>query len=254
MQYTTQQLQGGPKYSTKTRIGNWNEDLELQTIQENNYRGKKEEGTLPFGKTIQKYQQSYRQVPWTHSPDGNLRWNDFVMVQNQQTQGWLVMDIGDKVQNVEEGFSVNSTGAGQNPGPMTRSVFKVCRDKNGQDLFTQDECVRYGQTVRLEANPYLYRKTLQLQSSKKTPTVSAPLSLFQVAYLSAARPNADGLWILDHADPNIRFEMQGEVVRSGEPLLIRHVNTCVYLAADSKFKIKNDFGSENEVHCFNHSS
>jgi hypothetical protein len=66
------------------------------------------------------------------------------MVQNQQTQGWLVMDIGDKVQNVEEGFSVNSTGAGQNPGPMTRSVFKVCRDKNGQDLFTQDECVRYG--------------------------------------------------------------------------------------------------------------
>lgn len=56
----------------------------------------------------------------------------------------MVMDIGDKVQNVEEGFSVNSTGAGQNPGPMTRSVFKVCRDKNGQDLFTQDECVRYG--------------------------------------------------------------------------------------------------------------
>lgn len=32
MQYTTQQLQGGPKYSFKTRIGNWNEDMEIQTI------------------------------------------------------------------------------------------------------------------------------------------------------------------------------------------------------------------------------
>ena len=29
MQYTTQQLQGGVKYSHKTRIGNWNEDYEL---------------------------------------------------------------------------------------------------------------------------------------------------------------------------------------------------------------------------------
>ena len=33
MQYTTQQLQGGPRYSHGTRIGNWNEDMELQTIQ-----------------------------------------------------------------------------------------------------------------------------------------------------------------------------------------------------------------------------
>lgn len=32
MQYTTQQLQGGPKYSHKTKIGNWSEDLELNII------------------------------------------------------------------------------------------------------------------------------------------------------------------------------------------------------------------------------
>lgn len=145
MQYTTQQLQGGPKYSVKTRIGNWNEDLELGRIQENNYRGKKADGTLPFAQTISKYQQSYRQVPWSHSADGNLRWNDFVMVQNRSTQGWLVMDIGDRVQNVEEGYSVSSTGAGQNPGPMTRSVFRVVREENPADMFATDDCVRYGQ-------------------------------------------------------------------------------------------------------------
>ena len=32
MQYTTQQLQGGPRYSAKTKIGNWNEDMELNAI------------------------------------------------------------------------------------------------------------------------------------------------------------------------------------------------------------------------------
>ena len=46
--------------------------------------------------------------------------------------------------------------------------------------------------------------------------------------------------------------MQGEVVRANDPVLIKHVTTCVYLGADSSFKIKNDFGSENEVHCSNH--
>jgi hypothetical protein len=60
MQYTTQQLQGGPKYSTKTRIGNWNEDLELDRIRENNYRAKKADNSLPFATTIAKYQQSYK--------------------------------------------------------------------------------------------------------------------------------------------------------------------------------------------------
>jgi len=48
MQYTTQQLQGGPKYSHKTRIGNWNEDYELQGIQESNYNAKKSQQALPF--------------------------------------------------------------------------------------------------------------------------------------------------------------------------------------------------------------
>lgn len=48
--------------------------------------------------------------------------------------------------------------------------------------------------------------------------------------------------------------MQGEVVKANDPVLLRHVTTCVYLGADDCYKIKNDFGSENEVHCSNHSS
>ena len=32
MHYTTQQLQGGPKFAHKTRIGNWKEDLELEEL------------------------------------------------------------------------------------------------------------------------------------------------------------------------------------------------------------------------------
>jgi hypothetical protein len=73
------------------------------------------------------------------------------------------MDIGERVQNVEEGYTVSSTSAGQNPGPMTRSVFKLCKD-SGTDLFIQDANIRYGQSLRIEANCHLFRKKLQLAS------------------------------------------------------------------------------------------
>lgn len=45
------------------------------------------------------------------------------MIQNAQTEGWLTIDVGDKVPNVEEAYTVTSTSRGQNPGPMTRSVY-----------------------------------------------------------------------------------------------------------------------------------
>lgn len=32
MKFTPQQLYGGGKYSTSTRIGNWQEDYELQSV------------------------------------------------------------------------------------------------------------------------------------------------------------------------------------------------------------------------------
>jgi len=57
------------------------------------------------------------------------------------------------------------------------------------------------------------------------------------------------VWIVDSMDPNERMERQGEPIRSGEPLLLRHLSTGKYLAADPKKFFKNDFGTEQEVSC-----
>jgi hypothetical protein len=173
------------------------------------------------------------------------------MIQNAQTEGWMVMDIGDKVPNVEEAYQVTSTSRGQNPGPMTRSIYKLVRVEE-YDIFGSDEYFRYGQKVRIEANQYLYRKKLQLASYKHSPTICSAVSNKQVSCMSAARPDFNSVWVIDHVDPTCRFEMQGEIIKAGEPVLIRHVQTCVYLGADSNSKYKNDFGTENEVYCYNH--
>jgi hypothetical protein len=96
MQYTTQQLQGGPKYSHKTRIGNWNEDHELNVIKQTDFDAKKTAKALPFDQTLGRYQEASKKVPMTHSADGLLRSGDSMMVQNRATCGFLVMDLGEK--------------------------------------------------------------------------------------------------------------------------------------------------------------
>ena len=59
---------------------------------------------LPFAKTMTKYETSYKKVPWSYSADGLLRSGDSVMLKNKCTDGWLVMDMGDRVLGVEEGY------------------------------------------------------------------------------------------------------------------------------------------------------
>lgn len=85
------------------------------------------------------------------------------------------MDCGDKVPNVEEAYNITSTGKGQNPGPMTRSIFKLCREE-AHDAFGSDEFLRYGQKVRIVSNDFLFRKNLHMNSHKQTAAVCSPCS------------------------------------------------------------------------------
>lgn len=83
------------------------------------------------------------------------------MLMSKKTKGFLVVDIGDRISGVEETY-ITTTSA-SNPGPITRSVF-VLKKAEEMDIFGSDNIVRYGQKVKLETNPHLFRKTLWLSS------------------------------------------------------------------------------------------
>lgn len=53
------------------------------------------------------------------------------------------MDTGDRVPNVEEAYNITSTSRGQNPGPMTRSIFQLAK-VDEVDMFGSDEFLRFG--------------------------------------------------------------------------------------------------------------
>lgn len=108
--------------------------------------------------------------------------------------------------------------------------------------------------MRIQANEYLFRKKLSLCSYKYTAAIRAPVSQKQIACATAATPDYNSVWVVDSLDPNDRFEMQGEIIKADAPVLIRHVQTSVYLGADNAVKYKNEFGTEYEVHCHNHAT
>jgi len=95
---------------------------------------------------------------------------------------------------------------------------------------------------------------MSLCSYKHSPTICSAVSQRQLACVSEAADAYNGVWVVDHIDPLVRFEMQGEKIKAADPVLIRHVETCVYLSACKNSKFKNDFGSEFEVYCYNHST
>ena len=115
------------------------------------------------------------------------------------------------------------------------------------DIFGADKIVRYGQKIRIESNPYAFRKTLVLSSTPKNETNYSPVSRLNEATMHGNSTYA-GVWVVDACDPNSRMEMQGEPVRVNEPLLIRHCGSSHYLGSDEK-RYANNFGGEKEVMC-----
>ena len=159
-------------------------------------------------------------------------------------------DIGKRALGFDEAFT--PTVAQQHPGPVTRSIF-VIKKVDKVDVFGSDNIIRYGQKVKIEVNPYLYRKTLWLSSSPISPSVYSPVTSQQEASLTSKDTSLNNTWIIDSVDPNFRFEMQGTPVECNDPILIRHLGTNHYLSSDLN-KVYNDFGTEYEVCVQNYSS
>lgn len=143
------------------------------------------------------------------------------MLRCKATDGTLVMDIDDKLKQVNEAYMLTTTK--EDPGPVTRSVF-VIKKAEKFDIFGSDNVVRYGQKIIIESNPYIFKKPLYLSSTPQGPQSYSPVSRKQEASMHAEKAYI-GQWIIDWPDPNYRLEMQGQPVTVASPLLLRHCQT-----------------------------
>lgn len=214
-------------------------------LRQTDYQARQTAAKLPSAAASSVQEQLYKKVPWTHSADGQIRSGDCLMLKNKKTNGWLALNTNDRCPGAEEKYVLTTTSEEQ-IGPANRAVFKIVRVED-MDIFGSDDIVRYGQKIRIESNPYAFRKTLACSSVPKGQNTYSPVSRNNEASMHANATFA-GVWVIDTLDPNFRMERQGEPVRTQEPILIRHCSTSHYLASDN-CRYANDFGGEKEVMC-----
>jgi hypothetical protein len=243
MQFTPQQLTGGPKYGHKCRIGNWSEDLELEEIKLKDFLKKKETGSLLVNSKQHQLEESLQVGELSEDPEGQMRFGHKFMLVNHQSEGFLCANPYDKVPKAKDAYALTT---GPNSNPCVRNMFVVVRaDEN--DGFG-DDAVHYGQNFRLKMMPFgKITEPIYVFSELVTALAASKFSRHQEVVVYP-EPNGQTLWQALHPDTKIRFEMEGQEVKAGDPVVLRHVHTGSFLGSD-KIPYQNIFGAENEVHC-----
>jgi len=249
MQFTPQQLTGGPKFHHKCRIGNWSEDLELEEIKLKDYLKKKEMGGLLVNAKQQRLEESLKETPLTQTAaDGFLRFGMQVMLLNHQSEGFLAGNAHDKLMKSADAYAATT---GPNSNGCVRNVYTIER-ADPSDGF-EDDMLHYGQSFRLSLEPFAdILSKAYLHSECVSYLAAAKFSRHQEVVMYAGQ-NGNTLWQLLHPDTQQRFEKEGFEVPAGEPVCIRHVQTGSFLASD-KIAYNNIFGLEFEVHCHHYYS
>jgi len=248
MQFTPQQLTGGPKYHHGTRIGNWGEDQELEEIRLKDFLKQKESGQLKVTAKQQQLEECLRPEELSKSPDGVLRFGQKVMLLSQQSKGFLNVNPYDEVAKQCEAYMITTSGR---MDPSVRNVFVLDRADEGDGF--DDDVVHYGQTVRVALAPFgRMRGAAWLHSEMVTALAAAKFSRHQEV-TALGTPSGETKWQILYPDVGTRFEMDGEPVPAGSPLILRHVQTGSFLASD-EIPYDNIFGRECEVHCFHYFS
>lgn len=269
MQFTPQQMAGAGRFSSKTRIGNWQEDVWLEDIKYADFRRRKDKNELVMGAMQSKLVTCTQQVPHSYSEDGMLRFGDTIQLYNDETGSYLACDPWEEVHCGVKEYLVSGVKSKE---VMARNTFVITRcedkyyDNPTEQLLEKNDILKYGEPFHLVTNPSILvdprtdmlRPPYYLTSHMKTQSKASRVSNKQMVYLSMncdkntvwkcqihSRGNSDGV---------IRLFAEGQPVKNDHSLVLFHKSTKVPLATDSRFKENTDFGTEYEVVCHNYCS
>ncbi len=203
----------------------------------------KETNNLLVTKKEEKYASSLKKLDLIPFPDGVLLTENYLMLQNFQTKGFLVLDTDDKNPNYDSAFAV-TTSPTMNFG-CPRSLFKIQKFTKNQNSQGVSEIVTYGEKVIIVSHPDCFQKTLFLQSSLIGPQSFSRFSRNQEVLVNGEK-TYNSCWIIDHPDTTFRYSLEGKAVMINEPFILRHCATGRLLASDL-VDYYNDFGLEYEV-------
>jgi Ca2+-binding EF-hand superfamily protein len=260
MNATGQQMSGGAKYGSSTRIGNWYEEISLSEAKVADFKKRSDSGSLNLRKLKSKISKCTQTVPHTFSTDGMVRFGDAMMLANCDTGNVLACD---PFEDQDIGMSRFLVSTSLDSAPMARNVFTVTRPPAslvnlGDD--PDDPVLRFGQAFMLkcdnsllgDSNSTMLSPPLYLSSIKKTEVTCTKETNRQMVFMS---PNGDSDAVFNVSRPSFgrigateRFLAEGTPVTLDDLCLLVHRNTNTCITTDPKKSESTMFGVEFE--CF----
>lgn len=91
---------------------------------------------------------------------------------NKKTEGFLVFDLGDKISTHDEAYA--STSSKKANTPSARNIFVLVKAEDEDEY--DDDIIRFGQKIRIQANKFITGKNLYLHSTQISPLCYARFS------------------------------------------------------------------------------
>lgn len=260
MQFTPQQLSGGPKFSSSTRIGNWQEEVSLEEAKLTDFRKRSNHGNLAIRQLEGKMSLCTQRVGLSSSEDGIIRFGDVVQLEHQNSGHLLACDPFEDFMPGSQKYFVSCTGE---KTAVARSTFRITRlPAHLQNIESDpnDDTLRIGQAFALMCNEALLVKPesklmdppLYLSSTKKNERNATKTTNRQLVFMSSQN-DADCVWVLStpsqgRSNASERYLCNGRPANINDTLLITHRQTNCCLVCDPKQRDHTDFGVELECY------
>mmetsp|Transcript_448 Transcript_448/g.849 ORF Transcript_448/g.849 Transcript_448/m.849 type:complete len:513 (+) Transcript_448:105-1643(+) len=259
MQFTPQQLAGGQKFSSVTRIGNWMEEIAIEEARLKEFQNNSSGGSLNLRKQQQKIAKCTQLVPLTYSPDGHIRFGDTVILQHYTTGRTFACDPYEDICPNQRKFLVSASAEQK---PTARNTFRIVRPPSNLQSIEDDpsnDLLCYGQAFFLACNESLLvsgdgfamAPVLYLSSELKNERTSTKVSNRQAVYMTSTA-DANAVWRVTKPSKGKlggteRFVAVGTPVSASERFILNHRSTNTFLTTSSKTRDLTDFGEDFEV-------
>lgn len=251
-------MRGDVRFNATCLIGNWNEDRELQRTVLKDFLFKRETGSLKIDKFQARMSTALAEQELSKiRDDPYVHFGDVIQLVHVDTGTVLSSDVEDKDLRPGE-LSCAATAAPELRLPCARNTFLLAKYRPPRmaalETFYEDDVLRYGQKVRLVANPAAQAEPIDSAGGPRPLCLfSRPISTTHFAKYSRSqycgftwRHTYDSVWQVVTPDPNERLVSQGVEVMAGAPVLFIHCATKKPLCLEP-YKYPNDFGHELEV-------
>jgi len=240
-------------YNASVRVGNWNEDIQLEEDTIKDFLDRRANGQLLIQRSSGLIGKLSSEVKLSTCRDGCVHYGDTVMVVNKGNPDRTVYGVG-QYPRLDSALAVHvadgATPCGdiplcvtgtKNMKPSLRTAFKILP---ADDYSQIGDKLRFGQPFCLAVE--LEGTVLYLFSDQVLFNRCTDKSRHQVAHLVPDQSFKTS-WQIEHKNPLLRLEYEHEPVMANDDCIIQHCKTHQNLCVEEKHATPTLFGNEYEI-------